>query len=133
MAQKTERVSARVPESLVRDLEGIMEKKGIGSMSQCLRECLDEYIRLNSMPLSSENVIIDVGVDILSDIDNLVDIGRVSGRSEAFHAAIKSWTEQQVDKYLLGRKEFSTLVGESKSQVINAREEKKNHSHYNLP
>ncbi len=133
MAQKTERVSARVPERLVRDLEGIMEKKGIHSVSVCLRECLEEYIKSNSTPISNENILIDIGVDILSDIDNLVDIGRVSGRSEAFHSAIKSWTEQQVDKYLLGRVDYSNLVRETKSQIINAREEKKNHSHLKSP
>jgi metal-responsive CopG/Arc/MetJ family transcriptional regulator len=133
MAQKTERVSARVPERLVRDLEGIMEKEGIDSISECLRECIEEYIKLKSTPISIENILVDVGVDILSDIDNLVDIGRVSGRSEAFHTAIKSWTEQQVDKYLLGRAEYSKVVGETKSQIINAREEKKNHSQLNSP
>lgn len=133
MAQKTERVSARVPERLVRDLEGIMENKGIDSISECLRDCIEEYVKLNSTPISNENVLIDIGVDILSDIDNLVDIGRVSGRSEAFHSAIKSWTEQQVDKFILGRVEYSKIVGETKSQILNAREEKRNHSQYKSP
>jgi metal-responsive CopG/Arc/MetJ family transcriptional regulator len=133
MAQKTERVSARVPEKLVRDLEGIMEKEGIDSISECLRECIEEYIKLKSTPISIENILVDVGVDILFDIDNLVDIGRVSDRSEAFHTAIKSWTEHQVDKYLLGRLEYLNLVSETKSQIINAREEKKNHSQLKSP
>jgi metal-responsive CopG/Arc/MetJ family transcriptional regulator len=133
MAQKTERVSARVPEQLVRDLEGIMEKEGIDSISECLRECIEEYVKLKSTPISIENILVDVGVDILSDIDNLVDIGRVSDRSEAFHSAIKSWTELQVDKYLLGRTEYLKLVRETKSQIINAREEKRNHSHLKSP
>ncbi len=133
MAQKTERVSARVPERLVRDLEGIMEKKGIDSISECLRECIEEYIKLNSVPISSENIIIDIGADILSDIDNLVDIGRVSGRPEAFRHAIKSWTEKQVDRFLLGRAEYSKLVGEAKSRILSTREEKKNHSQLQSP
>jgi metal-responsive CopG/Arc/MetJ family transcriptional regulator len=133
MAQKDERVSARVPEQLVRDLEGIMEKEGIDSMSECLRDCIENYIKLKSKLTSTEYVLIEVGEDILSDIDNLVDIGRVSGRSEAFQSAIKSWCEQQVDKYLLGRKEYLKLVSETKSQLINAREEKRNHSQLKSP
>jgi hypothetical protein len=82
---------------------------------------------------STENIIVDIGMDILSDIDNLVDIGRVSSRKEAFHTAIKSWTELQVDKFLLGRTEYSKLVGEAKSQILNAREEKINHSQLKSP
>jgi hypothetical protein len=78
MAQKTERVSARVPERLVRDLESIMDKEGLDSISECLRECIEEYIKLKSTLTSTENIIVDIGMDILSDIDNLVDIGRVS-------------------------------------------------------
>ncbi|UCE38567.1 MAG: ribbon-helix-helix protein, CopG family [Thermoplasmata archaeon] len=133
MVQKTQRVSARVPEELVRRLEGIMDKEGITSISEGLRECIEEYIRLKQIHLSTENIIIDIGEDILSDVDNLVDIGRISGREEAFHHAIKSWTESQVEKYIVGREKYSKTITQTKSKILETREQKKLNSYYKMP
>ena len=133
MASKTARVSARVPEELVRRLEGIMDCEGIASMSECVRECIEEYINLKSTKLSTENIVIDIGEDILSDIDNLVDIGRVSSREEAFKHAIKSWSEYQVDKYILSREKYFKSVAETKSKILESRVQKKLTSYYKRP
>jgi metal-responsive CopG/Arc/MetJ family transcriptional regulator len=133
MASKTSRVSARVPEELVRKLEGIMDREGIGSISECVRECIEEYIKLKTIYLSTENIFIDIGEDILSDIDNLVDIGRVSGREEAFKHAIKSWTESQMDRYVLGREKYSKTVVETKSRILEDRGQRKISSYYEKP
>lgn len=133
MASKTARVTARVPEELVRRLEGIMEKEGIGSISECLRECIEEYINLKTKSLSTQNIIIDIGEDILSDIDNLVDIGRVSGRKEAFHHAIKSWTESQVERYIIQRKEYFETIAETKERILDEMRKKDLSSDYEAP
>lgn len=133
MASKTARVSARVPEELVRRLEGIMDKEGIGSISECLRECIEEYIKLKTTRLSTENMVIDIGEDILSDIDNLVDIGRVSSREEAFKHAVKSWAESQVDKYILGRGKYFKTIAETKTRILEGREQRKINSYYEAP
>lgn len=133
MAQKKARVSARVPEDLVRKLEGIMDREGIASISECVRECIEEYIKLKSGYVSSENVVMDIGEDILSDIDNLVDIGRISGREEAFKHAIKSWTESQVEKYLLGRDKYSKTVAQTKTRILEDRGQRKINSYHRKP
>lgn len=133
MASKTARVSARVPEELVRRLEGIMDHEGLASMSECVRECIEEYINLKSTQLSTENIVIDIGEDILSDIDNLVDIGRVSSRREAFKYAIKSWTEYQVEKYILSREKYFKTVADTKSKILESRVQKKLTSYYGRP
>jgi metal-responsive CopG/Arc/MetJ family transcriptional regulator len=133
MASKTSRVSARVPEELVRRLEDVMDRKGIASMSECLRECIEEYIKLKTTLTSSQNIVIDIGEDILSDIDNLVDIGRVSSREEAFKYAIKSWTELQVEKYLLSREKYFKAIGETKTQILESRVQRKINSFHDSP
>lgn len=133
MASKTSRVSARVPEELVRKLEDIMDREGIDSVSKCIRECIEEYIKLKTTPISSQKIVFDIGEDILSDIDNLVDIGRVSNREEAFKYAIKTWTESHVDKYLLKRERYFKSVGETKTQILESRIQKKINSYHDSP
>ncbi len=133
MVSKTARVSARVPEELVRTLEGIMDQEGISSISECLRECIEEYIKLKASRISTENILIDIGEDILSDIDNLVDIGRVSKREEAFKYAIKSWTESQVEKYILKREKFSKNVAQTKAQILESHGQRKLNSYFSSP
>ncbi|MEE9151938.1 MAG: ribbon-helix-helix domain-containing protein [Thermoplasmata archaeon] len=133
MVSKTARVSARVPEELVRRLEGIMDIEGIDSISECLRECIEEYIKLKTTLVSTENIIIDIGDDILSDIDILVDIGRVSSREEAFKYAIKSWAESQVERYIVGREKYSRTVAETKTEILETRGQKKISSYYQSP
>jgi hypothetical protein len=78
-------------------------------------------------------VVLDIGEDILSDIDNLVDIGRVSGREEAFKHAIKSWTESQVEKYILGRDKYYKAVAQTKTRVLEDRGQRKINSYYSKP
>ncbi|UCE74682.1 MAG: ribbon-helix-helix protein, CopG family [Methanomassiliicoccales archaeon] len=133
MASKTSRVSARVPEELVRSLEGIMDEEGISSISECLRECIEEYINLKTTRFSTEKIVIDIGEDILSDIDNLVDIGRVSGREEAIKHAIKSWTESHVERYILGRERYFKTVAETKGRILESRGQSKINSYLKSP
>jgi metal-responsive CopG/Arc/MetJ family transcriptional regulator len=133
MASKIARISARVPEELIRELEDIMDREGISSISQCLRECVEEYVKLKTSLISSENIVIDIGEDILSDIDNLVDIGRVSGREEAFRYAIKSWTESQVERYLIARDKYSRTVAQTKTRILESRGQKKINSYVGTP
>ena len=133
MVSKTARVSARVPEELVRKLEGIMDSEGIFSTSECLRECIEEYIRLKTTQFSTEKMVIDIGKDILEDIDNLVDIGRVSGRTEAFRHAIKTWTESEVEKYLLKRKKYSEAISDSKARILDMRGQRSLNTYYERP
>ena len=133
MASKTARVSARVPEELVRRLEGIMDKEGIGSISECVRECIEEFIKLKTTRISTEKIIIDIGGDILSDIDNLVDIGRVSSREEAFRHALKSWTESQVEMYILNREGYFKTIAKTKTRILEGKSQKRFSSDYESP
>ncbi len=133
MASKTSRVSARVPEDLIRRLEDVMDREGIASISLVLRECIEEYIKLKTTPFSTEKILVDIGADILSDIDNLVDIGRVAGRNEAFRHAIKTWTEAEVEKYLVKREKYSKTISETKSKILDQRSQKRINSYYERP
>jgi metal-responsive CopG/Arc/MetJ family transcriptional regulator len=133
MASKTSRVSARVPEDLVRKLEDVMDREGITSISLCLRECIVEYIKLKTTSFSTDKIIIDIGEDILSDIDNLVDIGRISGRNEAFHHAIKTWTEAEVERYLLKRERYFKTISDTKTKILSERSQKQLNSFYERP
>jgi Arc/MetJ-type ribon-helix-helix transcriptional regulator len=118
---KNSRVSARVPEKLVRELENIIEREGYGSMSICLRDCIEEFIKLKTSYHSTEKLLVTLGKDVLSDIDNLVDIGRVSDREEAFKHAVKDWAEMQMDKYLLQREMLMKKIDDNKSKLLESR------------
>ncbi|UCF08690.1 MAG: ribbon-helix-helix protein, CopG family, partial [Thermoplasmata archaeon] len=124
MTQKTARVTARVPEELLRQLEGIMDRESIDSISEALRQCIETYITTKTTSLSAESIVIDIGMDILSDIDTLVDIGRVSDREEAFKYAIKTWTETHMEKYVVKRDKLYKTVADTKSKILEARGQK---------
>jgi len=133
MAQKTARVTARLPEELLRHLEHIMDKKGIGSISEGLRICIEEYIRLKTSPESSEKIAIDIGKAILEDIDLLVLMGRVSSREEAFRYAIKTWTEDHYEKYVTGAAQLEKAAQETQERTLERRGQKLLSSFYQKP
>ncbi len=133
MAQKTARVTARVPEELLRQLEHIMDIEGIDSLSEGLRICIEEYIRLKTSPESAEKIAIDIGKAILEDIDFLVSLGRVSSREEAFRYAIKSWTEAHYEKYVTKGARLEKAAQETQSRTLERRGQRLLSSYYQKP
>ena len=133
MASKTARVSARIPEGLLRELEGIMDKEGIDSMSECVRECIEEFIQLKTTRFSTKKIIVDVGEDILDDVKHLMDIGRVSNMEEAFKNAIRSWTEYNVQRYLLDREKYDKTIAKTKGKILDDKSQRQLSSYYESP
>jgi len=133
MAQKTARVTARVPEELLRHLEHIMDKENIDSLSEGLRICIEEYIKLKTSPESSEKIALDIGQAILEDIDLLVHLGRVSSREEAFRHAIKTWTEEHFDKYVTGAAQLEKAAQKTQERTLERRGQKLLSSYYQKP
>ena len=133
MAQKTARVTARVPEGLLRQLEHVMDLEGIDSLSEGLRICIEEYIGLKTSPESSDKIMIDIGKAILEDIDFLVELGRVSSREEAFRFAIKTWTESHFDKYVTKGAKLESAAREIQTRTLERRSQKLLSSYYRQP
>ena len=133
MAQKTARVTARVPEELLRHLEHIMDKENIDSISEGLRICIEEYIKLKTSPESSEKIALDIGKAILEDIDLLVQLGRVSSREEAFRYAIKTWTEDHFEKYVTRSAKLEKAAQETQERTLERRGQKLLSSFYQKP
>ena len=133
MAQKTARVTARVPEDLLRHLEHIMDIENIDSLSEGLRICIEEYITLKTSLESSEKIAIDIGRAILEDIDFLVHLGRVSSREEAFRYAIKTWTEEHFEKYVTKAAKLEKAAQETQARTLERRGQKQLTSYYQKP
>ncbi len=133
MVQKTARVTARLPEDLLRHLEHIMDIEGIDSISEGLRLCIEEYITLKTSLESSEKIAIDIGKAILEDIDFLVHLGRVSSREEAFRHAVKTWTEEHFQKYVTKAAEIEKAAQETQDRTLERRGQKLLSSYYQKP
>ena len=133
MAQKTARVTARVPEELLRHLEHIMDREDIDSLSKGLRICIEEYIRLKTSPESSDKVSIDIGRAILEDIDLLVSLGRVSSREEAIRHAIKTWTEDHYAKYVTESAKREKAARDTQERTLERRGQILLSSYYQKP
>ena len=133
MASKTARVSARIPEELLRRLEGIMDNEGMDSISECVRECIEEFIKLKTTQFSTKKIVFDVGEDVLDDIKHLVDIGRVSDMEEAFKIAVRSWAESNVQRFLLDRERYVKTISKSKSKILEDRSQRQLGSFYESP
>ena len=133
MTQKTARVTARVPEDLLRHLEHIMDIQGIDSLSEGLRVCIEDFIRLRTTPESSDKIMIDIGKAILEDIDFLVQLGRVSSREEAFRYAIKTWTEEHFEKYVTKGAKLEKAARDTMDRILERRGQKLLTSYYQKP
>ena len=133
MAQKTARVTARVPEDLLRHLEHIMDIENIDSLSEGLRICIEEFINLKTTHESSDKIMVDIGKAILEDIDLLVHLGRVSSREEAFKFAIKTWTEEHFEKYVTKAAKLEKAASETQSRILERRGQKLLSSYYQKP
>jgi Arc/MetJ-type ribon-helix-helix transcriptional regulator len=133
MAQKTARVTARVPEELVRRLENVMELENIDSVSQCLRACIEAYLDLKTTLPSTQKISLELGEDILDDINHLVDIGRINNLEDACRSAIINWTEEQVNRYILNRDRYDRLIIRTKERILEDRAQRKLISYYKSP
>ncbi len=133
MAQKTARVTARVPEDLLRHLEHIMDIEGIHSLSEGLRICIEEFINLKTTLESSDKIAIDIGKAVLEDIDFLVQLGRVSSREEAFRYAIKTWTEEHFEKYVTKGAKLEKAARDTMDRILERRGQKLLTSYYQKP
>jgi len=107
-------VAARVPDELKVKIEDLCEKEG-RSVSDLIRELLNEYIREKEEEWHRVNLRVKIPRNILSQIDIFVEMGYALDRNQVITEALSLWLRIKKMEYRKNWKEelMEALSGSS--------------------
>jgi len=112
MPPKPARLNLRVPEDLVDMLDEIRERKGLKSISDVVREALDNYADNEFDSWNSGKVNVRIPKVALEDLEGLVMAGDATDIQQAINFALRDWIEERKQYLLEGRDALKKKVGE---------------------
>ncbi|MEM2839403.1 MAG: ribbon-helix-helix domain-containing protein [Thermoplasmata archaeon] len=118
MSSKTSRLNLRVSDETVRILEEIMERKGLGSISDVIRDALDRYVDDEGDSWNSGIVKVKIPKTMLEDLENLVMAGDATDVQQAMNFALRDWIEERKQYLLEGRDALRKKVSEVLSERV---------------
>ncbi len=96
----TERVTTRITMDQTEALEEIVQKEGLGSKSDAIREAIDEYIEGRSDPRGTQTVSTKVPKKVLEELDKLVEDGTIMDREEGVRIALRHFVMADADYFV---------------------------------
>jgi len=111
MMAKQSRVNLRVSEELMALLEEIRERKGIGSISELVRDALEKYADEEDS-WNSDLVKVRIPYGLMNDLEKLIMAGDATDASQALNFALLEWTASRKRYHLEGKEAFAEKIDE---------------------
>lgn len=118
MSSKSARLNMRVSDETVRILEEIMERRGLGSISNVMREALERYIDDEGDAWNSGIVKVKIPKMMLEDLEDLIMAGDATDIQQAVNFALREYIETRKQYLLLGRDALRKKVSEVLSERV---------------
>jgi len=116
MSSRNSRLNLRVSDETVRILEEIMARKGLGSISDVMRDALERYIDDEGDAWNSGIVKAKIPRIMLEDLENLVMTGDATDVQQAINFALRDWIEARKQYLFEGRDALRKKVNEVLSE-----------------
>jgi len=100
MVDTSERVTVRIPEELLEKLKRIQEEKGTATISDTIREGLEQYIELHLPPHHIRKVVVELSRRDNSRLEEFVREGNSVSVDDAVRSAVREYIRSRLD--LLG-------------------------------
>jgi metal-responsive CopG/Arc/MetJ family transcriptional regulator len=113
MTTRTARLNIRLPESDLRELESIRERNGLQSLSDVVREALQDYLGDEAATWNSEKIQAIVPAALMEDLEMFIASGDASDISQAVTLALTAWVEERKRYYLEGKEVLRQKVAEA--------------------
>jgi metal-responsive CopG/Arc/MetJ family transcriptional regulator len=119
MVDTSERVTVRIPQDLLERLKQIQQHKGTPTISDTIREGLEQYIELHLPPQNVRKVVVELSRQDNNRLEEFVREGNSVSVDDAVRSAVREYIrgrlEQLTPPARPHRREGETVVAEGSS------------------
>ena len=98
MADTSERVTVRIPQDLLERLKQIQQHKGAPTISDTIREGLEQYIELHLPPQHIRKVVVELSRQDNSRLEEFVREGNSVSVDDAVRSAVREYIRSRIDQ-----------------------------------
>jgi metal-responsive CopG/Arc/MetJ family transcriptional regulator len=98
MVDTSERVTVRIPQDLLERLKMIQQHKGTSTISDTIREGLEQYIELNLPPQHIRKVVVELSRQDNSRLEEFVREGNSVSVDDAVRSAVREYIRSRIDQ-----------------------------------
>lgn len=98
MVDTSERVTVRIPQDLLERLKQIQQHKGTPTISDTIREGLEQYIELNLPPQHIRKVVVELSRQDNSRLEEFVREGNSVSVDDAVRSAVREYIRSRIDQ-----------------------------------
>lgn len=97
MVDTSERVTVRIPQDLLHNLERIQKEKGAPTISDTIREGLERYVEMNLPPPNIRKVVVDLSKQDNRQLEEFVRDGASVSLDDAVRSAVREYIRQRLE------------------------------------
>ena len=116
MVDTSERVTVRIPEDLLEKLKRIQDEKGTATISDTIREGLEQFVELHLPPHHIRKVVVELSRRDNSRLEEFVREGNSVSVDDAVRSAVREYIRSRIDQLAppsrLHRREGDALAAE---------------------
>lgn len=98
MADTSERVTVRIPQDLLEKLKQIQQHRGTPTISDTIREGLEQYIELHLPPQHIRKVVVELSRQDNSRLEEFVRGGNSVSVDDAVRSAVREYIRSRIDQ-----------------------------------
>jgi Arc/MetJ-type ribon-helix-helix transcriptional regulator len=99
MADTSERVTVRIPQELLEKLKQIQQSKETPTISDTIREGLEQYIELNLPPQNIRKVVVELSRQDNSRLEEFVREGNSVSVDDAVRSAVREYIRSRIEQF----------------------------------
>jgi len=102
MVDTSERVTVRIPEELLEKLKRIQDAKGTATISDTIREGLEQYVELHLPPTHIRKVVVELSRRDNNRLEEFVREGNSVSVDDAVRSAVREYIRSRIDQLAPG-------------------------------
>jgi metal-responsive CopG/Arc/MetJ family transcriptional regulator len=102
MVDTSERVTVRIPEELLEKLKRIQDTKGTATISDTIREGLEQYVELHLPPTHIRKVVVELSRRDNNRLEEFVREGNSVSVDDAVRSAVREYIRSRIDQLTPG-------------------------------
>jgi len=98
MVDTSERVTVRIPQELLEKLKHVQQQKGTPTISDTIREGLEQFIELSLPPQHIRKVVVELSRQDNSRLEEFVRDGNSVSVDDAVRSAVREYIRSRIDQ-----------------------------------
>jgi Arc/MetJ-type ribon-helix-helix transcriptional regulator len=100
MVDTSERVTVRIPQDLLEKLKAIQSSKGTPTISDTIREGLDQFVEMNLPPANIRKVVVDLSRQDNRQLEEFVREGNSVSVDDAVRSAVREYIRSRAEHFV---------------------------------